>query len=319
MDYFSDFSSCDSSDSYSSLVQGLSREGSCDSIMSYESEEYIDIYKGKYYSKPKLKRVQKVIVFDLDETLGSFTDLDLLLRALQSYKGTIVMSHFNDVLDLFPEFLRYGILPILAYLLKKRSTLIRCYLYTNNQCSHPIWVNNIVRYFDYKLLVDEPLFDRVVSAFKINSEIIEPARTTNRKLHSDFIKCTLLPANTEICFVDNTYYSGMDVDRVYYIQPRSYYHHLSTKQIIDRYISAFGSYDSRLSNFLMEFFMCKGRILSGNPTFKELETDIHVAQRLMYHIKEFIYLTQIRKTRTKKLKKVGTKVTRTTRKRWTTI
>lgn len=317
MDYFSDFSSCDSLECID--THGQSREGSCDSIISYDSQDYIDVYKGNYYSKPKQKRVHKVIVFDLDETLGSFADLDILLRALGSYKGSIVTPHFNDVLDLFPEFLRYGILPILAYLLKKRSTLIRCYLYTNNQCSHPIWVNNMVRYFDYKLLVDEPLFDRVVCAFKINNEIIEPARTTNRKLHSDFIKCTLLPANTEICFVDNTYYSGMDVERVYYIQPRSYYHHLSTQQIIDRYISAFGSHDLQLSSYLMDFFVRKGRILSGNPTFKELETDIYVAQRLMYHIKEFIFLTQIRKPRTKKLKKANAKITRATRKRWTTI
>uniref|UniRef100_A0A6C0D4P2 Uncharacterized protein n=1 Tax=viral metagenome TaxID=1070528 RepID=A0A6C0D4P2_9ZZZZ len=310
MDYFSDFSSCDSLDSvYIDTPQELSREN---------SEEYLDVYKDKYYAKPKYKRTSKAIVFDLDETLGSFNDLYILWTAIQAYSHMVAVPHFNDVLDLFPEFLRYGILPILAYLLKKRSSFMRCYLYTNNQCQHPTWISNITRYFDYKLLVDEPFFDRVICAFKINNEIIEPARTTNRKIHSDFIRCTLLPTNTEICFIDNNYYSGMNSERVYYIQPRSYYHHLSTKQIVNRYVETFASRQSSMSNYLMVFFENQGRMLQGSPTFKELETDIYVTQRLMYHIKEFVFLTQIRKSRTKKAK-LKTKLGRQTRKMWATI
>jgi len=298
MDYFSDFSSYDSFDSLN------------------ESNDYVDIYKGKYYTRPKYKRVQKAIVFDLDETLGSFTDLNILWNALHSYGPTLTVPHFNDILDLYPEFLRYGILPIVVYLLKKRSTLVRCYIYTNNQCSHPDWINNITQYFNYKLLVDEPLFDKVICAFKINNEVIEPKRTKQRKLHSDFISCTLLPTNTEICFIDNTYYYGMDTERLYYIQPRSYYHHLTTRQIIDRYVETFvGSTLNRqaISDYLLNFFKTQGRILSENPSFKELETDIYVAQKLMYHIKDFIYLTNIRKSRTKKAR---LKIGRVTRKKW---
>jgi hypothetical protein len=298
MEYLDDFSSIDSLDEIEELE---------------ESENYVDIYKGKYYAKPKFKRVQKAIVFDLDETLGSFTDLDILWRAIHSYKYNITIPQFNDLLDLYPEFLRYGILPILAYLIKKRSSLIQCYIYTNNQCSHPTWINLITKYFDYKLLVNDSLFKGVVSAFKINNEIIEPARTSNRKIYSDFIQCTLLPTNTEICFVDNTYYSGMDVERVYYIQPRAYYHHLSTKQIVDRYIATFDNNNMPLSKYLIDVFSIQGRLSFYDPTFKELETDIYVAQRLMYHIKEFIFLTQLRKSRSKKSK---VKMGRVTRKKW---
>jgi hypothetical protein len=193
-------------------------------------------------------------------------------------------------------------------------------MYTNNQCSHPIWIEQITRYFDYKLLAEEPLFKHIICAFKINKEIIEPSRTTNRKLHSDFVRCTLLPINTEICFVDNTYYSGMDVERVYYIQPRSYHHHLSTRQIVDRYIEKFANTGSpgrqNISEYLMDSFAIHGRSLPGNPTFKDLETDIYVAQRLMYHIKEFIFLTQMRKSRTKRAR---VKMGRVTRKKWSTV
>jgi predicted secreted acid phosphatase len=40
--------------------------------------DMIEIYKGNYYSKHKKNRAKRVVVFDLDETLGSFVDLEIL-------------------------------------------------------------------------------------------------------------------------------------------------------------------------------------------------------------------------------------------------
>ena len=42
------------------------------------NDKLIQIYKGKHYYKSNLKHCPKVIAFDLDETLGSFVDLDIL-------------------------------------------------------------------------------------------------------------------------------------------------------------------------------------------------------------------------------------------------
>jgi hypothetical protein len=281
--------------------------------------DYTKIYKGKYFTKNRCNKYQKVLVFDLDETLGSFIDLEILWRALNEYTNKNGSLEFSDLLDLYPEFLRYGIIPILEYVnTKKRSgNCSKVYIYTNNQCPDD-WTSLISDYFNKKLLSENDIFDRVICAFKINNKQIELTRTTHEKTHNDFINCTILPPTTEICFIDNTYFSGMKRERVYYIQPKSYHHHLSIKEIVERFIYSKMAYSilvnkseiTHLFNFLLNFFRRCGRFLEGNPTFKEIETDIFVAQKMMYHIKEFFFLTQSRRFRTHKIKHKLGKFTR---------
>jgi hypothetical protein len=73
----------------------------------------IQVYKGKSFIKPSnsISNSSKVIVFDLDETIGSFGDLDILWRGLLEY--TTINSYFvfnntqenfNELLELYPEF-----------------------------------------------------------------------------------------------------------------------------------------------------------------------------------------------------------------------
>ena len=56
-------------------------------------EEHIIIYKSPYYDKKRKQKHGKVIVFDLDETLGDFNDLELLWNGIQMY--THQMSDFE--------------------------------------------------------------------------------------------------------------------------------------------------------------------------------------------------------------------------------
>jgi hypothetical protein len=271
--------------------------------------DYAKIYKGKTFSKSHNSKYKKVIVFDLDETLGSFIDLEILWRAVQDYNKNKL--DFFDILELYPEFLRYGIIPILEYLnqKKKNGDCDKVYIYTNNQCPDD-WTKHISDYFNKKLLSEADIFDKVICAFKINNCQVELNRTTHDKTHNDFINCSILPPTTEICFIDNTYFSGMRRERVYYIQPKSYHHHLSTKEIIDRFAySKLGSQITSTKNeipflisSLSEFFKGCNRYLPGNPTFRQLETDIYVAQKIMYHVKEFFYITCSRRLRTRKIK-----------------
>jgi hypothetical protein len=70
----------------------------------------------------------KIVVFDLDETLGYFTELGIFWDCLKNYlkqesnKTILTQSDFNDVLDLFPEFLRPNIINILTYLKKRKES-----------------------------------------------------------------------------------------------------------------------------------------------------------------------------------------------------
>lgn len=256
---------------------------------------YVQVYKGKYYSKTKLKTVSRVIAFDLDETLGSFADLDILWNALKKLE---IGVDFNEFLDLYPEFLRYGILPIMEYLYQKKLTgqCSKIYIYTNNQC-HSSWSQMIASYFDYKIKTQEPLFDKIINAFKVNNRQIELSRTSHEKTHFDFIKCTLLPKTTEICFIDNSEFDMMKTDRIYYIQPISYYHNLTVHDIADRFFC---------SPIGQPFTQNKGKIMNRLEQFKmnrrvNDKIDVFVAHKIMYHIKEFFYLTN-KRNRTKKIK-----------------
>jgi hypothetical protein len=60
----------------------------------------------------------KIVVFDLDETLGYFTDLGMFLDCLSKtlYNREIIQDEFNQILDLYPEFIRPNIIAILNYL-----------------------------------------------------------------------------------------------------------------------------------------------------------------------------------------------------------
>ena len=81
------------------------------------------------------------------------------------------------------------------------------------------------------------MFDQVIGAFKVNGKIIEICRTTTEKTKEDFIRCTKLPENIEICFIDNEYHENMHHHDIYYINVNTYIHALQPNTMIDRFLS----------------------------------------------------------------------------------
>jgi hypothetical protein len=272
--------------------------------------DLVKIFPGRFHPISSPSK-QKVIVFDLDETLGYFSDLVSLWYIIALKK---TQQNFNALLDLYPEFLRYGILTILEYLYHKKHAgkCYKLYLYTNNKYSPEI-PRYIAKYFDYKMgiyrdmddFTKTHLFDQVICAFKVGNRIIEPCRTTNKKTHSDFIRCTLLPKNTEICFIDDVYHNRMNHHKIYYIQPFEYYHNLKNDDIINRACAFMPDVYKR--DYLQYLFNNHNH----NKPQPSNETNIQVSQKIMYYIKEFFHLSSIN-TKTRKAK---TKLGRFTRKR----
>ena len=185
----------------------------------------------------------KIVVFDMDETLGYYMELGMFWDALHSYIREKNMSLpinqelFNKVLDLYPEFLRPNIISILNFLKTKKSVK-HCHklmIYTNNQ--GPLeWAQYIKRYFENK--INYPLFDQVINAFKVNGKHIEICRTTHMKTHKDFIRCTKVPESSEICFIDDVYHPGMSNENIYYINIKPYTYDLSFDTMITRFINS---------------------------------------------------------------------------------
>ena len=119
----------------------------------------------------------KIVVFDLDETLGYFTQLSMFWYCLNNYIKTInnklylSQTEFNEILDLYPEYLRPNIINILNYLKKKKISKCcnKMMIYTNNTGSKE-WCDKIISYFEKK--INYKLKDQTICAFKINGERI---------------------------------------------------------------------------------------------------------------------------------------------------
>ena len=307
------------------------------SLPEVTKPQNVRVYKGSHYHSHRLSKhpkyipnltkvydvkwhpfIPKVVAFDLDETIGSFADLYLIWTAIFNtgiYTGPtdakITQSIFNELLDLYPEFLRYGILHILDFIRTKiQNGESHCiYLYTNNQCNFAAspdsrdelqpspteWVEMIIIYLNMKIGATNTIFAKPICAFKIGSRIIEPLRTTRNKIHSDFLKCAVLPKNTEICFVDDTYHSQMAHNKVYYIQPPPYIHELTQCAIIDRFMVSTLYAKLNTSQYVTKGFermfvprACDG--VSGRPLSKN-DNNKEVYDKMMYYIKEFFCIS----------------------------
>jgi hypothetical protein len=183
----------------------------------------------------KHAKPNKIIVFDLDETLGCFTEISIFWNALEAFYGTNLLNEsFYDVMDLFSEFLRPNILNILEYVKDKKlnKECDKVMIYTNNQGSKS-WVTMISNYFNTKL--GYKVFDNIIAAFKISGKIIEFNRTSHSKSVEDLIRCTHINPNTEICFIDDQYHPLMNMENVYYINAKPYFYSMPFEEMAEKY------------------------------------------------------------------------------------
>jgi len=243
----------------------------------------------------------KIVVFDLDETLGYYVEFGMFWDALQDYikKNNIPIAVdqqlFNKVLDLYPEFLRPNIINILNYLKKKKTTK-HCHklmIYTNNQGPDE-WAQQIQSYFESKL--NYKLFDQIIKAFKIRGKQVELCRTSHMKKHEDLIRCTKIPETTEICFLDDVFHPGMVDDRVYYINLKPYTHDLPFETMIDRFIKSGildinATINTDLSKSLLQF-MKRYRHSYVEKTKEAQNVDKILSKKILQHLQTFFQKKQ---------------------------
>jgi len=176
-----------------------------------------------------------IIVFDLDETLGHFVQLGIFCDILEKYYNKkLTINEFNEIMNIFPEFIRPNILKILLYLKKKKqkNDCKKIIIYTNNQGPKE-WAEKIVQFFDQKL--NYKLFDQIIGAYKVNNIIIEPSRTSHNKTVNDLLESANIPKNANICFIDDLYHPLMDNDKIYYINVDPYIYTIPFDVMAERY------------------------------------------------------------------------------------
>jgi len=224
----------------------------------------------------------KIVVFDLDETLGYFTEFGIFWDCLINYSkvknnSSLTQSDFDNILDLYPEFLRPNIINILNYLKSKKQSL----------CCHKMMI--------------------YTSAFKINGKVVEVCRTTHDKTYNDFIKCTKLPMNAEICFLDDTFYPEMANDNIYYINVKPYYHDLQFDYMLDKFSKSdvgkkIINNDDNFTKIMNEHIKLYKYDCIDKES-KEYEVDKVVGKQIIKHLQEFFNKSKKNKTvRNKKSK-----------------
>jgi len=233
----------------------------------------------------------RIVVFDLDETLGYFVQFGFFWEALKICKKELLNDCFNECLDLFPEFIRPNINPILTYLKHQRESGLcsDVMIYTNNQGSSD-WLHRIIKYFEYKLGFS--IFNNIITAFKKNGKLVELLRTSHSKSHSDFIKCTRVPKDTQICFIDDTYYSEMNHENVYYIKIKPYVHMLPTDEMLTRLGSSrFGTIISNeeltFLKLIIRDMMQHNSFFLKNKSTSEYEIDKIISKKIIKHLQIF--------------------------------
>ena len=251
----------------------------------------------------------KIVVFDLDGTLGYFTEFGIFWDSLIAYvknNNNIIITQdtFNATLDLFPEVVRPNIINILGYLRNKKETkcCTKMMIYTNNNGPKE-WVQKIIKYFENKL--DCELFDQLIYAFKINGKQIELGRTTHSKNHDDLVRCSKIPANTEICFMDDIYFPEMDKSNVYYINIQPYYHDLGFEEMIDRFkkskhgikiINGDIDFEQKIMSYMNKYHY---KYIDKDP--EEYDIDKIIGKHVLMHLN--IFFNNHQKNKTQKNKK----------------
>jgi hypothetical protein len=237
----------------------------------------------------------KIVVFDLDETLGYFTQYGIFWDSLSNYlkiknKNTLTQTDFDDILDLFPEVLRPNIINILNYLKnrKKSNCCNKMMIYTNNTGPRE-WARHIISYFEGK--INFKLVDQIIAAFKVNGKRVEICRTTQSKTHKDLVKCTKIPVDAEICFMDDSFYPEMEHDNIYYINVKPYYHDLKFDYMIEKFkTSAVGNRlienDSDFDNLMNEHIKLF-KYLVVEKDEKEYEVDKVIGKHIISHLQTF--------------------------------
>lgn len=264
--------------------------------------------------------MRSYIVFDLDETIGYFTQLGIIWESIEYlFESKLSQEQFNCVLDLYPIFLRPNILTIFRYLKQKKqqNNNLKILIYTNNQ-GPKSWCNYIVGYIEHK--IKYKLFDQIIYAYKVNGRHIEFKRTTHNKTYSDFKRCAGCNPNDKICFIDDQFHPSMKHKNIYYINIKPYYSDYDTSSLVNRFINS-NCYNLLCKNYFYETNRIKDtkKITKFIGSYNYIKTeksstenilDKKLSKQLIFHIQKFLKL-YLKKPKKKSRKNKKTKHNKT--------
>ena len=228
-----------------------------------------------YINTFKRKTSNKVVIFDMDETLGHFVEIGALWSLMKDANRNLTKNDFYNLMDSYPETLRPHILNILNYLknMKKMGKVDRVIIFTNNQ-GPKSWSLLIKDYLNQK--INYNLIDKVVGAYKVGNTQIEAHRTSHEKKYNDILNAARIPKNAKIAFLDDQRHYKMLHKNVFYILINGYTYFLSPEQVMQRLEKTY--FNKKISNENMVYIYRNLKNMNKNfqipetysyPTYKE--------------------------------------------------
>ena len=249
-----------------------------------------------------ITRPKKIIAFDLDETLGYFSEFGIFHSAIEQFTGTqLTPKQSFRIFDLYAEeLMRPKIMAILRMVMgMKRSGIIdNIMIYTNNQGGER-WTYMIKEYFEFKVGVGK-IFDKTICAYKKygrKNVDCEHCRTTHSKTYNDLVvNCCNFSKSTKVCFVDDQHHPYMkNHPNVYYIRVTPYVHSITPQVFIERFLGTRllssqireQNRGSEFTTYVLRNFNRTGHYSHVFKTKESLENDISVSKKLVELIRKF--------------------------------
>ena len=153
------------------------------------------------------------------------------------------------------------------------------------------------------------VFDHIIAAYKVRGKQIEPKRTTHEKSVADLVRCTDIPPNTEICFIDDLYHPLMDAENVYYINIKPYRISIPFEEMAARYYRAVLakkpmqiSETAFVNNIVA--FMRQYNYMILKKSEEEKNVDKIVSKKLLANLEDFLKCQRNITTRKKRHRRV---------------
>jgi len=178
----------------------------------------------------------KIIVFDLDQTLGFFDQMVYIINQTR-------MELYAPLFELFPEIFRPQLFELLhsLALLKKNNRLKGVALYSNNR--NDDFVRQVIQYIHMKLgcLIFEPVLT-----------YHSAERTSRDKSYQDLFGCIKDSSTHLFCFVDDKYHERMNHVDIYYIHSEAYQYVFEEKEVNKRIQKTIPLFKSKNRNLPMK-------------------------------------------------------------------
>ena len=222
--------------------------------------------------------INKVIVFDLDHTIGDFFVVGMIWNFMEKINLKLNQIDFNNICSLFPDILRYNIVSILNYICVRKSinNTIKILLYSNNKKGIK-WIKLIVCYLQYK----------------VNCKIFYKVIENNNKSYKDLLIKTGIPKRAKLLFIDDHYHSHMESNKVVYLNIKPYNNYTLNITIINSFINSTFFYNKiphsnrvNIINLFKKYVEINNK--NKEKTRNEKKVDIIVSRMILNHIQRFL-------------------------------